>query len=74
MAKQKVKYIMDLYHCQNCGGVLENTKEYYMTEAPIEFILECPVCHEKHFMLTDNVLCTESEYNKRIHKHYNCAG
>ena len=59
-----------LYTCQKCRHVLLHTKKPIMTSYPIEQVLCCPRCGEEHLLLVDKVLCTEREYNSRIHQYY----
>lgn len=57
--------------CQQCGAILERSKTPTMTSYPINDVYECPKCSAEHYMLADNVLCTEKAYRDRIRAFYN---
>ena len=58
------------YKCMKCAARLASPPPESFTSYPIEVVLECPKCKTKHFLLADKVLCTEEDYNSRIHQYY----
>lgn len=58
------------YPCQGCKAGVLRSAAGWMTSFPIDEVWECPICNTRHFLLFDKTLCTESEYNARISKHY----
>ena len=49
------------YKCTFCGSSL-----YY---EPIKQFLQCPRCHTIHYLLSDGVLCTKTDYDNRKNRH-----
>ena len=73
--KRKQKQIVpvrryDKYNCMKCGTILEHSKGLWLTEYPIDWVFECPNCGTTHFLLADNVLCTEEDYESRVRMNY----
>ena len=60
-----------LYGCLRCGAVLGPQKDMlYLTSYPVNEVYQCTVCGTVHYMLADNVLCTEQEFDRRIYRSY----
>lgn len=59
------------YRCLECGEFLMEPKDrFYLTSYPIQWVYECPRCKSIHFLLADEVLCTEKEFDRRICRNY----
>lgn len=68
-SKQDAEYIPPL-RCQKCGAILQPTKKLILTSYPINLVYDCTKCGTEHYMLVDQVLCTEEDYRRRIREQY----